>query len=131
MEMGSGGKDGTLLPINMTILVCLWWTKRSIKNMKLKMHKLDTALWFSYALALVHWDHPLSAIFWVLAILELHEVLRHVQGMDPLDDSELAQFRVNCYRSTPAWVAAAMDTAAVMRLPGTPSMPTVPCTQPS
>ncbi len=60
--------------------------------MKYKMHKLDTALWFSYALALVHWDHPLSAIFWVLVILELHEALRHVQGKDPLDDSELAHF---------------------------------------
>jgi hypothetical protein len=32
---------------------------------------------------------------WVLAMLELrqHEALRHIQGLDPLDDSERAQFR--------------------------------------
>ena len=65
---------------------------------------------------------------WVLAMLELrqHEALRHAQGLDPLDDSERAQFRANCYRSSSARVAAAMAKATVMRLTGTPSLPTVP-----
>jgi hypothetical protein len=65
---------------------------------------------------------------WVLAMLELqqHEALRHAQGLDPLDDSERAQFPANCYRSSSARVAAAMAKATVMRLTGTPSLPTVP-----
>ena len=65
---------------------------------------------------------------WALAMLELrqHEALRHAHGMDPLDDSERAQFRATCYRSSSARVAAAMAKATVMRLAGTPSLPTVP-----
>jgi hypothetical protein len=65
---------------------------------------------------------------WVLAMQELrqHEALRHAQGLDPLDDSERAQFQANCYRSSSARVAAAMAKATVMRLTGTPSLPTVP-----
>ncbi len=65
---------------------------------------------------------------WVLAMLELrqHEALQNAQGLDPLDDSEQAQFRANCYRSSSARVSAAMAKAAVMRLTGTHSMPTVP-----
>jgi hypothetical protein len=65
---------------------------------------------------------------WVfkLAMLELrqHEALWHAQGLDPLDDSERAQFRVR--RSRSARVAAAMAKATVMRLTGTPALPTVP-----
>jgi hypothetical protein len=55
---------------------------------------------------------------WALAMLEIrqHEALRNAQGLDPLDDSERAQFRANCYRSSSAQVAAAMAKAAIMRL---------------
>ena len=55
---------------------------------------------------------------WGLAMLELRqpEALRHLQGMDPLDHSELAQFRATCYRSGSARIAAAMAKATVMRL---------------
>ena len=65
---------------------------------------------------------------WVLAMLELrqHEALRQRQGMDPLDDRERAQFRATCYRSSSARIAAAMAKATVMRLAGTPSLPTIP-----
>jgi hypothetical protein len=64
----------------------------------------------------------------VLAMLELrqHEALRNVQGMDPLNDRERAQLRANCYRSSSARIAAGMAQATVMRLAGTPSLPTVP-----
>jgi hypothetical protein len=65
---------------------------------------------------------------WVLAMLELRqqEALQHAQGLDPLDDSERAQFHANCYRSSSARVAAAMAKATFMRLTGTPSLPIVP-----
>ena len=64
---------------------------------------------------------------WALAMLELrqHEVLRQKQGLDPLIESERAQYRANCYRSSTARVAAAMAKATVMRLSGTPSIPVV------
>jgi hypothetical protein len=64
----------------------------------------------------------------VLAMLELrqHEALRNAQGLNSLDDGERAQFRAHCYRFNSARVAAAMAKATVMRLTGTPSMPTVP-----
>ena len=55
-----------------------------------------------------------------------HEALGHLQGMDPLDDRERAQFRATCYRSSSARIAAAMAKATVMRLAGTQSLPTVP-----
>jgi hypothetical protein len=44
---------------------------------------------------------------WVLAMLELrqHEALQNAQGLDPLDDSEQAQFQAICYRSSSARVA--------------------------
>jgi hypothetical protein len=54
-----------------------------------------------------------------------HETLRQTHGMDPLDDSERAQFRANCYRSSSFRVAAAMAKATVMRLAGTPSLSTI------
>ena len=62
---------------------------------------------------------------WALAMLELrqHEALRQKQGLDPLIESERAQYRANCYRSSTARVAAAMAKATVMRLSGTPSIP--------
>jgi hypothetical protein len=37
--------------------------QRSIASTKLNMHKLDTAWWLFCALALVPWDHLLSAIY--------------------------------------------------------------------
>jgi hypothetical protein len=67
----------------------------------------------------VYRDHLLSAE------LRQHETLRQTHGMDPLDDSELAQFRANCYLSSSARVADAMAKATVMRLAGTPSLPTI------
>ena len=57
--------------------------------------------------------------------LRQHEVLRQKQGLDPLIESERAQYRANCYRSSTARVAAAMAKATVMRLSGTPSIPVV------
>ena len=64
---------------------------------------------------------------WALAMLELrqHEALRQKQGLDPLIESERAQYRANCYRSSTARVAAAMAKATVMRLSGTPSIPVI------
>ena len=64
---------------------------------------------------------------WVLAMLELrqHEALRNLQGMDPLDDSERAQYRASCFRSSSARVAAAMAKATIMRLAGSPSIPSI------
>ena len=62
---------------------------------------------------------------WALAMLELrqHETLRNRQGLDPLTDSERAQYRAGCFRSSSARVAAAMTRATIMRLLGTPSIP--------
>ena len=64
---------------------------------------------------------------WVLAMLELrqHEALRNLQGMDPLDGSERAQYRASCFRSSSARVAAAMAKATIMRLAGSPSIPSI------
>jgi hypothetical protein len=62
-----------------------------------------------------------------LAMLELrqHQAVRSLQGMDPLDDSEKAQYRASCFRSSSARIAAAMAKATIMRLAGTPSLPGV------
>ena len=62
---------------------------------------------------------------WALAMLELrqHETLRNLQGLDPLLDSERAQYRAGCFRSSSARVAAAMTRATIMRLLGTTSIP--------
>jgi hypothetical protein len=63
----------------------------------------------------------------VLAMLELrqYEALRNQQGLDPLDESERAQYRARCFKSSSARIAAAMAKATVMRLAGTPSLPAV------
>ena len=60
-----------------------------------------------------------------MSILELrqHETLRNLQGLDPLTDSERAQYRAGCFRPSSARVAAAMTRATIMRLLGTPSIP--------
>ncbi len=42
-----------------------------------------------------------------------------------MTEIDQAQYRVNCYRSSTARVAAAMAKAMVMRLSGTPSLPVV------
>ncbi len=56
----------------------------------------------------------------VLAMLELRQYksLRNQQGLDPLDDSERAQYWANCFKSSSARIAAAMAKATVMRLAG-------------
>ncbi len=48
-----------------------------------------------------------------LAMLELreHKTLRSHQGIDPSDDSERAQYRANCFRSSSARIATAMAKA--------------------
>ncbi len=89
--------------------------------MKLNMHKLDTALWLFLCSSFVALGPYAISYLWVLAMLELrqHETLRQTDVMDPLDDSERAQFRADCYGSSFARVAAAMAKAAVMRFAGT------------
>ncbi len=56
--------------------------------------------------------------FTVLAMLELrqHAELRRLQGMDPLDDSERAQYRTNCFRASSARIATVMAKATIIRL---------------
>jgi hypothetical protein len=56
----------------------------------------------------------------MLAMLELrqHEALRRLQGMGPLDDSERAQYRANCFRASSARIATVMAKATIMRLTG-------------
>jgi hypothetical protein len=53
-----------------------------------------------------------------MAMLELrqHEALHSLQGMDPFDDSELAQKRASCLRSSSARITAAMAKATVILL---------------
>ncbi len=51
-----------------------------------------------------------------------------VQGMDPLDDSERAQYRANCFRSSSARNATGKAKATIMRSAGTPSVPVVALT---
>ena len=55
--------------------------------------------------------------------LRQYETLRNQQGLDPLDDSERAQYRAGYFRSSSARVAAAMTKATIMRLTGSPSIP--------
>jgi hypothetical protein len=67
----------------------------------------------------------------VLAMLELrqHEALHSLQGLDPLDDSERAQYRENFFRASSAQIAAVMTKVTIMRrnmrLTGAPSLPPV------
>ena len=64
---------------------------------------------------------------WVLAMLELrqHVALCNLQGMDPLEDSERAQYTARCFRSSSSGVAAAMAKATLMRLAGSLSIPAI------
>ncbi len=57
--------------------------------------------------------------------LRQHEALRCLQGMDLLDDIELAQFRVTCFRSSSTRIATVMTKATIMGLTGAPSLPVV------
>jgi hypothetical protein len=70
-----------------------------------------------------------SAILYLaaLATLELrqNQAARSLQGLDPLDVSERAQYRASCYRSSSARIATAMAKETIMRLAGTPSLPVV------
>ncbi len=63
----------------------------------------------------------------VLSMLELrqHEALRRLQGLDPLDDSEHAQYMANCFRASSARIAAVMAKGTIMRLTCAPSFPVV------
>jgi hypothetical protein len=45
--------------------------------------------------------------------------------MDPLDDSECAQYRANCFRSCSALIATVMPKATIMLLTGAPSLPII------
>ncbi len=69
--------------------------------MKLNMHKLDTAVKLFVCSSFGALGPSAISYLWVLAMLELrqHETLRQAYGIDPLDDSERAQFRANSYRS--------------------------------
>jgi hypothetical protein len=61
----------------------------------------------------------------VLALSELrqHEALRPLQSMDPLDDSERAQYRANHFWASSARIATVMAKATIMQLTGAPSLP--------
>jgi hypothetical protein len=108
--------------------------KQSIGSMKLLEHKRDTVLWHSYVHVLEPWDLLHFDILLCssgLAMLELRQhdpkALLRLQGMDPLDDSEHAQYLrlANCFRASSAQIATVMAKATIMRLTCAPSLPAV------
>jgi hypothetical protein len=70
-----------------------------------------------------------SALFYltVLAMLELrqHEAPCSLQGLDPLDDSDSAQYRATYFRASSARIAAVMAKGTIMLLTGAPYFPVV------
>jgi hypothetical protein len=118
------------------------WNARENKHDNPGMLAAEQAKYRKHELAYAHNGHSFVAIVCscfgalgpsairylsMLAMLELrqHEALRDKQGLDPLDDSERAQYRATCFRSSSARIAAAMAKATVMRLAGTPSIPAI------
>jgi hypothetical protein len=111
--------------------------KFATEQTKCRKHELaysHTGYWFVVFIRSCFLALEPSAIRYqsVLEILELrqHERLRTQQGLDPSDDSERVQYRVNCFRSSSARIADAIAKAIVMRLAGTPSLTVlvpVPC----